>query len=252
MNRNQQNKDSVLIYSDQIASLLELDSMRDLKTILEMIRLYGINGEEVDCPKHLRPVWVLFKGTIDRNAQAYSEYVESRKKAGQLGYAKMMRNKAEAEQNSTETGEAQHNPAQPGTSGQKPAQPGIPLCVRDSDSDINISLSNESEIKNTHTQESEKKFTLKNYPQTAEDVIAICNAIKSPMTKEQAQVYLDNRIRADWHQGIGGTGRIIKIEAIPADIRLWLNREKAEKSRSNTAEMEGKTDGSYGDYQVRN
>ena len=257
MNRNQQNKDSVLIYSDQIASLLELDSMRDLKTILEMIRLYGINGEEVDCPKHLRPVWVLFKGTIDRNAQAYSEYVESRKKAGQLGYAKMMRNKAEAEQNSTETGEARHNPAQPGTSGQKPAQPGIPLCVRDSDSDINISLPNGSESNARTRTKCESVCTLTDYPKTVADVLAICNAIKSPMSEKQAQAYLDQRTVADWHQGLGGSGRKISVNAIPADIRRWIDRDKAEVSRSNamTTEREAKrnaTAGSFGRYVPQN
>ena len=251
MTMNQQNKDSVLIYSDQIASLLELDSMRDLKTILEMIRLYGINGEEVDCPKHLRPIWILFKGTIDRNAQAYSEYIENRKKAGRNGYAKMMENKAQASK-------SEQSPAEAGRSGQKRAEAAIPLRVRDSVRDINISLPNGSES-NAHAPECEQndRVVLKDYPQTAEDVLAICQAIKSPMTQEQAQAYLDHRTVADWHQGAGGTGRKIGITAIPADIRRWIDREKADVSRSKTAETEREakrnaTAGSFGRYVPKN
>lgn len=223
--------------------------MRDLKTILEMIRLYGINGEEVDCPKHLRPIWILFKGTIDRNAQAYADYIESRKKAGQMGYAKMMKNK-------TEVSTPQHNPAEAGRSEQSPAQPGIPLCVRDSVRDINISLPNGSES-NAHAREDCKSgFKLTEYPETAEDVLAIAQAINTPMSQEQAQAYVDNRIRADWHQGIGGTGRKIKLEGIPADIRLWVDRDKAEMNRNKqqiNIRNEGRYDGIIGgEYIPRN
>lgn len=239
----QQNKESVLIYSDQIASLLELDSMKDLKAILEMIRLYGINGEEVECPKHLRPIWVLFKGSIDRNAQAYNDYIDSKKSAGKSGYAKMMANKA------------QQCPAVPSSAEQSPAVPSLCDCVCECDNNI-LSLPNGSES-NARAHAKSESFKLTEYPETAEDVLAISQAINTPMSQEQAQAYIDNRIRADWHQGIGGTGRKIKMEAIPADIRLWVDRDKAEqnRNRATTTEREAKrnaTAGSFGRYVPKN
>lgn len=111
----------------------------------------------------------------------------------------------------------------------------------DNGNDKELSLPNGSES-NAHAREDCKSgFKLTKYPKTAADVLAICQAINTPMSQEQAQTYIDNRIRADWHQGVGGTGREIKIEAIPADIRLWVNREKAEKER-NKAQNNGSED----------
>ena len=120
-----------------------------------------------------------------------------------------------------------------------------------------LSLPNGSES-NAHARaKCEGAFKLTEYPETAADVLAICQAINTPMSQEQAQSYIDNRIRADWHQGIGGTGRKIKLEGIPADIRLWVDRDKAEqnRNRATTTEREAKrnaTAGSFGRYVPKN
>lgn len=119
-----------------------------------------------------------------------------------------------------------------------------------------LSLPNGSES-SARTRTSAEAFKLTEYPETAADVLAICKAINTPMSQEQAQAYIDNRIRADWHQGVGGTGRKIKMEAIPADIRLWVDRDKAEqnRNRATTTEREAKrnaTAGSFGRYVPKN
>lgn len=119
-----------------------------------------------------------------------------------------------------------------------------------------LSLPNGSES-NARTCTRSEAFVLTDYPETAEDVLAICNAINSMMTAEQAQAYIDQRTVADWHQGLGGSGRKISVNAIPADIRRWIDRDKAEVSRSNAAfsEKEAKrnaTAGSYGRYVPKN
>ena len=120
-----------------------------------------------------------------------------------------------------------------------------------------LSLPNGSERNAPARAKSESGFQLTDYPETVAEVLAICNAIKSPMTQEQAQAYLDHRTVADWHQGAGGTGRKIGIMAIPADIRRWIDREKADVSRSKTAETEREakrnaTAGSFGRYVPKN
>lgn len=119
-----------------------------------------------------------------------------------------------------------------------------------------LSLPNGSES-SARTRTSAEAFKLTEYPETAADVLAISQAINTPMSQAQAQAYIDNRIRADWHQGIGGTGRKIKMEAIPADIRLWVDRDKAEqnRNRATTTEREAKrnaTAGSFGRYVPKN
>lgn len=116
-----------------------------------------------------------------------------------------------------------------------------------------LSLSNESESSARPPEGKAGAAMLNDYPKTIEDVIAICKFINSPMTKQQAQAYLDQRTVADWHQGVGGSGRKIAITAIPADIRRWIDRDKAEAERSKTtvSEREMKrnaTAGSFGRY----
>ena len=119
-----------------------------------------------------------------------------------------------------------------------------------------LSLPNGSES-NARARTMGEAFKLTNYPENAEDVLAICQAINSPMTKQQAQAYIDQRTVADWHQGLGGSGRKISISAIPADIRRWIDRDKAENERNNStiSEREQKrnaTAGSFGRYVPKN
>ena len=118
-----------------------------------------------------------------------------------------------------------------------------------------LSLPNGSES-NARARTKGDAFKLTDYPETAADVLAICKAINSPMTEQQAQAYIDQRTVADWHQGLGGSGRKILLTAIPADIRRWIDRDKAEKDRNNsTTEREAKrnaTAGSYGRYKPKN
>ena len=133
------------------------------------------------------------------------------------------------------------------------------FSLNDNDNDNGndkLSLPNGSES-NARTRTNGEAFKLDRYPETAEDVLAICQAINSPMSEQQAQAYIDQRTVADWHQGLGGSGRKISINAIPADIRRWIDRDKAEVERNSSAisEKEAKrnaTAGSYGRYKPKN
>lgn len=127
------------------------------------------------------------------------------------------------------------------------------FSLNDNDNDNDkLSLPNGSES-NARARTKGEAFKLDRYPETASEIIRICNAINSPMTEAQAQAYLDQRTVADWHQGIGGTGRKIALTAIPADIRRWIDRDKADDVRNNSviSEKEARrnaTAGSYGRY----
>lgn len=131
------------------------------------------------------------------------------------------------------------------------------FSLNDNDNDNDkLSLPNGSES-NARARTRSESFKLTEYPETAADVLAICEAINAPMSQEQAQAYIDQRTVADWHQGLGGTGRKISLTAIPADIRRWVDRDKADISRSKSAETEREakrnaTAGSFGRYVPKN
>jgi hypothetical protein len=60
-------RDTVVMYRVQIEALLDCSSLKDVKSILAMILEYGMNGEDVECPEHLRMIWRVFKSMIDGN-----------------------------------------------------------------------------------------------------------------------------------------------------------------------------------------
>ena len=233
-------KDTVVMYRVQIEALLDCSSLKDVKTILAMILEYGMNGEDVDCPEHLKMIWRVFKSMIDDNNAKWDAARERYSNAGKASAEKRKMNNAE--RCSTMLND-------------------VDECQRMSTNNVNVNVCNTpingSVLHNrTHAQGNEQ-LKLTDYPKTAEDVLAICKAINSPMSEKQAQAYLDQRTVADWHQGLGGSGRKISVNAIPADIRRWIDRDKAEVSRSNsmTTEREAKrnaTAGSYGRYVPKN
>jgi hypothetical protein len=233
-------RDSVVMYRNQIEALLAC-SPRDVKLILAMMRDYGMNGSEVDVPEHLVPLWIMFKFSIDETNRKYAEMCEKRRKAAVMGNQQMRANASKRHQ------------TPPNASNSEQTPPNAAYNDNENDNENDISPSNEGDIKNARAQAESTAFKLTDYPKTAEDVLAICKAINSPMTESQAQAYIDQRTVADWHQGLGGSGRKISVNAIPADIRRWVDRDKAEVSRSTaaTAEKEAKrnaTAGSYGRY----
>lgn len=227
-------RDTVVMYRVQIEALLDCSSLKDVKSILAMILEYGMNGEDVECPEHLRMIWRVFKSMIDGNNAKWDAAREKYINAGKASAEKRKQS------NDVQRCSTMFNDVE-----------------RCSTNNVNVNVCNTpingSVLHNrAHAQEHEH-LKLTDYPKTAEDVLAICKAINSPMTESQAQAYIDQRTVADWHQGLGGSGRKISVNAIPADIRRWIDRDKAEVSRSTaaTAEKEAKrnaTAGSYGRY----
>lgn len=243
MTEDAQQRASVVMYRNQIEALLAC-SPRDVKLILAMMRDYGMNGSEVDVPEHLQPLWIMFKFSIDENNRKFAETSEKRRQAAIIGNKQMRANASKRQQ------------TQVNASNSEQMQANVALNENENENDINISLPNGSES-NARARTRSESFKLTEYPETAADVLAICEAINAPMSQEQAQAYIDQRTVADWHQGLGGTGRKISLTAIPADIRRWVDRDKADISRSKSAETEREakrnaTAGSFGRYVPKN
>jgi hypothetical protein len=65
-------KETVILFRGQIESLLSLSSLKDVKTILRAIVLYGMDNETPEIPEHLTFGWLWFKNTIDSNREQYA------------------------------------------------------------------------------------------------------------------------------------------------------------------------------------
>lgn len=65
-------KETVILFRGQIESLLSLSSLKDVKTILRAIVLYGMDNETPEIPEHLTFGWLWFKNTIDSHREQYA------------------------------------------------------------------------------------------------------------------------------------------------------------------------------------
>jgi hypothetical protein len=65
-------KETVILFRGQIESLLCLSSLKDVKTILRAIVLYGMDNETPEIPEHLTFGWLWFKNTIDSHREQYA------------------------------------------------------------------------------------------------------------------------------------------------------------------------------------
>ena len=81
-------RDTVVMYRVQIEALLDCSSLKDVKTILAMILEYGMNGEDVECPEHLRMIWRVFKSMIDGNNAKWDAARERYSNAGKASAEK--------------------------------------------------------------------------------------------------------------------------------------------------------------------
>ena len=71
----------MVIRRGQIESLLSLNSIKDIKTILRAMLSYGMDDIEPEIPEHLAFGWIGFKYTIDNDKLAYSEKADKRREA---------------------------------------------------------------------------------------------------------------------------------------------------------------------------
>lgn len=215
-------KDSVIIYRVQIEALLACSSLKDVKTILAMIVERGINGNEVDCPEHLRMTWVMFQQMLDINNAKWQEKRRQSSAAGKASAAKRQQTLTdvnESQQTLTDVNESQR-----------------PSTVYVNVNDNIHPLSNESVCNSagahtrTHARNSGKVKKI-GYPNSPEDVLALAKAINLDMSPEQAEKYFLYRSQRDWEVGTGPGAFKLKAENIPQNMRLWVNGDQAAAAR---------------------
>ena len=95
MSAEKTQRDTVVMYRVQIEALLDCSSLKDVKTILAMILEYGMNGEDVECPDHLRMIWRVFKSMIDGNNAKWDAARERYSNAGKVSAEKRKLNKSQ-------------------------------------------------------------------------------------------------------------------------------------------------------------
>ena len=217
-------KDSVIIYRVQIEALLACSSLKDVKAILAMILERGINGNEVDCPEHLRMTWVMFQQMLDINNAKWQEKRRQSSAAGKASAAKRQHPSTdvnESQRPSTDVNESQRPPT---------------VYVND-----NIHPpSNEGVCNNAHAREKQPKKV--GYPKSPEDVLALAKAINLDMSPEQAEKYYLYRTQRQWRIGTGSGEFQLRPENVPENMRLWVNGDKAEAARGKAAKENEEND----------
>lgn len=221
-------KDSVIIYRVQVEALLACSSLKDVKTILAMIIERGINGNEVDCPEHLRMTWVMFQQMLDTNNAKWQEKRRQSSAAGKASAAKRQHPSTDVNDRQrplTTVNECQH-----------------PSTVYVNDNDNIHPLSNESVCNSAHARTRESAAKTLSYPQSPEDIQVIASSINLEITPEQATKYYLYRSQRDWEVSSGSGAFKLKAENIPQNLRLWVDGDKAEAAREAAKEEKKEND----------
>ena len=68
-----QKLDSIVMFRGQLEAIMELTSLKDVKSVVAAVIEYGMNGQSVEMPEHLRFGWKCIQSQIDQS----KEYLQS-------------------------------------------------------------------------------------------------------------------------------------------------------------------------------
>ena len=217
MSEDTQQRDSVVMYRNQVEALLAC-SPRDVKLILAMMRDYGMNGIEVDVPEHLQPLWIMFKFSIDETNRRYAEVSEKRRRAAIIGNQQMRAN----------------------ASKRKQTQANAAYNDNENENDNDISPSNEGDIKNARVLGDQVFIRFNDWLETWQSIHG--DGKKMPRHTQEAQIQTLLHLPED-----------IRLEAIEAAIKgCWKNirdiRHDFTATETQKEQKRNATAGSFGRY----
>lgn len=178
-------RESIVIFRGQLEAIMELTSLKDVKSVVTAIIEYGMNGNSVDIPEHLRFGWRCIQYQIDQVNSHYEEVREKRSAAAKKSHA-----------NASKSMQMQQMHAN--------------ACNNKNKND-NDNVSPEGDVIITRTP---------SYPSTVDEVLEIaaqpqCGA---RISREDAERYFVTRMSTDW---VDAAGRKISPEGIIWDLKKW-------------------------------
>lgn len=178
-------RESIVIFRGQLEAIMELTSLKDVKSVVTAIIEYGMNGNSVDIPEHLRFGWRCIQYQIDQVNSHYEEVREKRSAAAKKSHA-----------NASKSMQMQQMHANASNNKNK---------------NDNDNVSPDGDVIITRTP---------SYPSTVDEVLEIaaqpqCGA---RISREDAERYFITRMSTDW---VDAAGRKIAPEGIIWDLKKW-------------------------------
>lgn len=195
-------RESIVIFRGQLEAIMELTSLKDVKSVVTAIIEYGMNGNSVDIPEHLRFGWRCIQYQIDQVNSHYEEVREKRSAAAKKSHA-----------NASKSMQMQQMHANAAN------------ACNNKNKNENDNVSPDGDVIITRKP---------SYPSTVDEVLEIaaqpqCGA---RITREDAERYFICRMSTDW---VDAAGRKIAPEGIIWDLKKWemsTNELRVTPSRS--------------------
>lgn len=216
-------RDSIVMFRGQLVALMELTSMKDVKSLVSAVIEYGMNGnQDVEVPDHLRFGWSLMKSQIDSVNSHYEEVRQKRQDAANARYA---------------------------ANGNKNMQKHANACKSmQMDANVTNACNNENVYENENVYvptinvgdiNSAREFR---YPDTAAKVINLASQAGCIMESWEAEMYLADRESKGWKAN-GQDKAMSSISQIRADIKKWCLRRDNDIREREQKQIDRKKEG---------
>lgn len=184
-------RESIVIFRGQLEAIMELTSLKDVKSVVTAIIEYGMNGNSVDIPEHLRFGWRCIQYQIDQVNSHYEEVREKRSAAAKKSHANAA--------NACKSMQMQQMHANAAN------------ACNNKNKNENDNVSPDGDVIITRTL---------SYPSTVDEVLQIASLPQcgARISREDAERYFVTRMSTDW---VDAAGRKIAPEGIIWDLKKW-------------------------------
>ena len=199
-------RESIVIFRGQLEAIMELTSLKDVKSVVTAIIEYGMNGNSVDIPEHLRFGWRCIQYQIDQVNSHYEEVREKRSAAAKKSHANACKS-MQMQQMHANAANACNN--------------------KNKNENDNVSPDGDDIIPRTP-----------GYPASVEEVLEIASQPQcaARISRDEAERYFVTRMSTDW---VDAAGRKILPEGIIWDLKKWemgTNERRGSPKNSSTVD----------------
>lgn len=213
------------MFRGQLVALMELTSMKDVKSLVSAVIEYGMNGnQEVDVPDHLRFGWALMKSQIDSVNSHYEEVRQKRQDAANSRW-NQQNDDMQMDANACKKYKSMQN-----------MQMDANGCNNENvyeNENVYVPTMNVGDIN------SARDFR---YPDTPEKIVCLASQTGCIMESWEAEMYLADRESKGWKAN-GQDKAMNSLSQIRADIKKWCLRRdndiREREQKQNERRKEG-------------
>lgn len=221
-------RESIVIFRGQLEAIMELTSLKDVKSVVTAIIEYGMNGNSVDIPEHLRFGWKCIQYQIDQVNSHYEEVREKRSAAAKKSHA----NASKSHANASKSMQMQQMQQMQ----QMHANAANACNNKNKNDNDNVSPEGDGIITQTP-----------GYPASVDEVLEIASQPQcgARISREDAERYFVTRMSTDW---VDAAGRKIAPEGIIWDLKKWeMSKNERRGSPKNSSTVDYSDPSTWGD-----